>query len=183
MAAKGQHDRPGAGIHPGQAQVDDLAALRFDREVDPEASTELLRPRAGRHHGVPARDPLARDTDAGDGASLDDHLVHRCVADLEPVLRSGAQQCRREPSAVDPCAAVAVDRTLDVGKRRKQRPGLVRPDLAEAMVLGRAPAAHAGPDLMEMRHLVVVHGDGQRAAHPVAGSPAPSPRKRSIRTG
>ena len=68
----------------------------------PRHSAEILRPRAGRHHGVPARDPLARDTDAGDGGSLDDQLVHRRVADLEPVLLSGAQQRRRRAVARRP---------------------------------------------------------------------------------
>jgi hypothetical protein len=104
-------------------------------------------------------------------ASLDDQLVHRCVTDLEPALRGGAQQCRGERSAIDPRTAAAVDRALDLGERRKQRFGLVQPDRREAMILGRAPAAPAGPDLMEMSDLVVVDGDGQRAAHAVAGVP------------
>jgi hypothetical protein len=115
--------------------VDDLAALRFDGDVDAKASAEVFRPCAGRHHGVPARDPLARDTDGDDGAMFDDEFVDRRGADLELVLLRGAQQCRGQQSTVDPRAAAAVDRALDVGKRRKQRPGLVRRDLGETVIL------------------------------------------------
>ena len=44
--------------------MDDLAALGRDRDVDAKAPSELLRPGASGDDDVPARDPLARGTDA-----------------------------------------------------------------------------------------------------------------------
>ena len=121
MAAEGEHDRPGAGVDAGQAQVDDLAALRFHRDLDADAPAELLRPGTGRDYGVPAGDPLARATDAGEGAVFDDEVLDRRVTNFETALPGGAQERSGEQAAIDPRPATAVDRALDVGKRWEQR--------------------------------------------------------------
>jgi hypothetical protein len=113
---------------------------------------------------VPAGDPLARAADAGDGAVLDHQLLGRRVADHETPLLGGAQKRACQQSPVDARSAPAVDRALHLRERRKQHLGLVRPDLGIAVIFGRAPAAHTGDDLAEMRDLVRVNRDGQRSA-------------------